>query len=803
MGNDRPPLPNARTVPFAVRLRRARHAAGLTQEALAERAGLTPNSISALERGEHRHPYPATVRALAAALGMSEEEQAALLASVPRRGQPVPAASSASLAVPIPLVPLIGRHVAITELLALLRREEVRLVTLTGAGGVGKTSLALHVADEIAGAFDDGAVFVALASVRDASLVPAAVADALGVTETGNRSLADEVAGALGDRHLLLVLDNFEHLLPAASLITQLLARCRNLVVLVTSRAPLRLAGEHVLPVPPLALPGATDVDTAAEVAGVPAVQLFVERAHEADPAFSLHDDNAAALAAICRRLDGLPLAIELAAARSRFLPPPALLPRLERRLPLLTGGRRDAPDRHRTMREAIGWSYDILGAGEQRLFRRLSVFVGGFTLDAATAVACPADDVLEHLSTLVEHRLVDRIPSPLKEPRFMMLETIREFALEQLAESGEATATEAAHTAWCRQLLERAGPFWFSPAQADWADRLDAEHDNLRAALARSAGTAGDTAGVHLAGRLWPYWFIRGHISEGRRWLTRWVERTSGDHTIERVRVLTGAAALAQVQGDEAPATIWGREALAIAETIGAGTGIDAAHVLIGLGIAASIREDFDEAIAQYETALTVLRGLTATEPSAAPVASVLLINMASIALSHGDDERATQLAEEALSHQRRHDFSWGAAESTSLLALVARHRNDPVRAVSLFRESLTLAQDQQDPVQLVFALDHLARSIGQISVQRDVVRIVSAVMAFADRIGLYTDPATLADRQHDLDILESCLGPVVYRDALAEGHLLSIDEAIDRALALASHLLSNNDAGGESIRL
>ena len=396
---------------------------------------------------------------------------------------------------PAPVTLLVGREDELAEVVALLVRPEVRLVTLTGPGGVGKTRLALAVAAEVEPDFPDGAVYVDLIPVAEPGALGAAIARTLGLRESEDEDLDEALRRLLRERELLVLLDNFEQVLTAAPVLSNLLAACPGLTLLVTSRTVLRLSGEHAYPVPPLALPaprGRTHSLSAADAAAAPAVSLFVARAAAAKPGFALDDTNAALVVEICHRLDGLPLAVELAAARIGALPPAALLRRLERRLPLLAGGPRNLPGRQQTMRDAIAWSYDLLSPTEQALFRRLAIFAGGCTLEAAESVAAPAPrgveggsadvgiDVMNGVIALVQQSLLQQREDQNGEPRYLMLETIREYGLEQLAANGEEVDTRRAHARFFLSIAER-------PADGSEPveDRLEADHDNLRAALA------------------------------------------------------------------------------------------------------------------------------------------------------------------------------------------------------------------------------------------------------------------------------------------------------------------------------
>src|SRR5919107_1637370 len=453
---------------FGTMLRELRVAAGLTQEELASRAGLTAKAVSALERGERRRPYPHTVRVLAEALGLSDDERASLAASVPRRDAEDPAPDGETVdgpppaIPPVPLTSLVGREREVEEIVGLLGRDEVRLLTLTGPGGIGKTRLALEVARGTLGDFPDGVAFVGLAPLGDAALVMPTVSRVLGLTEAGVVHPLEALRQYLSEKTFLLVLDNFEHVVEAAPEVADLLGPCPGLTVLATSRVSLRVRGEREYPVSPLPVPDPTRMPEAEEVARTPAAELFVERATEASPAFELTEKNAAAVAAICWRLDGLPLALELAAAQARFLGPTALLSRLDKALS--AGGARDLPERQRTMRATLDWSHGLLSQGEKALFRRLSVFAGGFTLEAAEEVCASeggvdAEEVLELLGTLAEQSLVIEAQQPSTGTRYGMLEPVRQYATELLDESEEAAEVRLRHAGYYLALAEEAEP--------------------------------------------------------------------------------------------------------------------------------------------------------------------------------------------------------------------------------------------------------------------------------------------------------------------------------------------------------
>ncbi|MDQ2787823.1 MAG: helix-turn-helix domain-containing protein, partial [Chloroflexota bacterium] len=476
---------------FGERLRQHRRAAGLSQEALAERAGLSVAAIAALERGRRTRPHPDTVALLATALALPPPDRVTFIAAATGDRPTVPERVMPRLTPTLPMPPtlLIGRERTEAAVLDLLQKTNgPRLLTLTGPGGVGKTRLALAVAALMGEAYADGVCFIDLSAVRDPPLVAATLAQALGLRERDGQPVYDLVLAYLRDQQRLLVLDNFEQVLDAAPIVADLLARCPRLVLLVTSRAALRVRGEQQFRVPPLAVPPSGRAVAPETAAGYPSVQLFVARAQAIQPDFTLNAANAAAVAQTCARLDGLPLALELAAARINVLPPAALLARLERRLAVLRDGARDLPARQRTLRATLDWSYDLLDAGEQALFARLGVFAGGATLAAITAICTPDDEMaaLDTVAALADMSLVLPIEGG-GEPRTGMLVTLREYARDRLAERGEATRFDRAHAAYYLALAEAAEPMLTGAEQGLWLDKIEREHDNLRAALERA----------------------------------------------------------------------------------------------------------------------------------------------------------------------------------------------------------------------------------------------------------------------------------------------------------------------------
>jgi predicted ATPase/DNA-binding XRE family transcriptional regulator len=764
---------------FGDHLRRLRESAGLTQEELASRAGMSPSAVSVLERGVRRRPHPHTVRALAEALKLTEPERGFLLAAVPKSsGTHISPAAESSL--PVPATPLVGREHDLKEIADLLRKPETRLLTLTGTGGVGKTRLAIQAARDMIGLFPDGAIFVALASVVDPALVVPTVAKTLGLREAEGQSLREALHAHLRERQLLLVVDNFEHVLEAAPEISALIESCPDLSVLATSRAPLRVRGEQEYPVPPLELPDYTLGSGVEGVLGSPSGELFVQRAKATYPTFSLTESNAATVAAICWRLAGLPLALELAAAKARFLDPATLLSRLDRTL--ATGWARDVPHRQRTMTAAIEWSYDLLSEPEKALFRRTSVFAGGFSLEAAEAIGATdeigAGDILELLGLLVEQSLV---AAQLEGDgtRYRMLEPIRQYALERLEESGVAEEARQGHAAFFLALTERAAPQLRGRRQVEWLDLLEKENDNLRNAMswALEAGELG--AAARLGWALWLFWWFHGYQDEGHRWMEALLAREPPMALQTIASAVAGT--MAYTQGDYEACERYLQESLELAREVG--DTVRATHAVHGLGLSALNNLDFETAKSRLEEALSLY-----LEIGNDPQASVVYAHLGTILLIEGDHDRAASMMREGLALARRSGDRASAYIALYSLAQVALARGDHDGAKTLFEEGVTLSEQIKDQANLAHFLEGLAVVVGAQGEAERSARLFGAAEGLLEVIGApvynyyHPDRALYERTQNDV---RSLLGEGTFGEVWNEGRAMTFEQAVEYALA------------------
>lgn len=632
---------------------------------------------------------------------------------------------------PLPLTPILGRQREIAALVARMRQPDVRLLTLTGPGGVGKTRLALAVSAGLIEDFPDGVGFVNLAPIMDPLLVAPAVAHAFGVRETGDKPLVARLQAFLRARRMLLVLDNYEHVLEAAPLVTDLLSAAPGISILVTSRTRLRLSGEHEHVVSPLGLPDQGEHVSREAMAESPAVQLFVARARAVQDAFALTAENVAAVAAICCRLDGLPLAIELAAARVKVLPPSALLTRLERRLPLLIAGGRDLPARQQTMRNTIAWSYGLLSEPEQRLFRRLAIFVGGCTFEAAEAIAYGCGDLdvdpLDGITSLVEKSLLRQEPEPGAEPRFMMLETVREYGLEQLEASRESDEIRHHHADYFLAFAEQreTAAFYFIPIAGIY--RLAADHDNLGAACDRLCDGRAREKCLRLATACAPYWFTRGHLREGSSRLHTALALAGSTPSAAKGHALNAAGSLAVVMGEFQAATTMSQEALAIWNVVGDTRGRAAS--LFDLARVAEVDQDWDEAAHLFDQAAAIYRDLDQQYE----LARVLALR-GGVAYVQGDLDRAVRLEDEAAALFRQLGvLRWIGITEWFLGMFAASQRRFP-EAARHYQLSLRTLIDATDVVWLFKPLAGLAA----VSVEHGDEETAARLLGAADQIFL-----------------------------------------------------------------
>ena len=712
-----------------------------------------------------------------AATSLSDDESARQVTSSLAADRPHP-----SPQLPVYLTPFIGREPEIAQAIELLEREDVRLLTLTGPGGIGKTRLALRLTSELAPRFSSGVCFVPLSAVTNPDMVLPTIARSIDVPDTGTRPLPEVLKTSLRDRRLLLILDNFEQVIDAAAQVTDLMAHCPGLNVIVTSRVVLHVQGEQEFAVPPLPTPirGPGRTWYAAplgELTRYDAIQLFVQRAQSVQPAFRLTDDNALAVSEICTRLDGLPLAIELAAARVKILPPSALLTRLSNRLQVLTGGARDQPARLRTMRNAIAWSYELLGETEQLFFQSLSVFAGGFTLDAAETVIGADElpiDALDGISTLMDSSLLREVDEPDSGHRFLMLSTIREYGLEQLAESGSEVNARKRHADWCLALAQRAEPELGRADMVAWLNRLEREHDNVRAALTWLIEQGDVGSCQRLTSAIWMFWFFRCYFREARGWMDRILAQMPDTPSSMNARTMVIAGVFAETVGDFSEAI----------ELLEAGRGM---AILLGdkecLGMAMSSLGDVADNLGQYEYAESLF--VTAAELFRETNQQLWLVLtlgiLGTLAQRRGDEIAAESLTNDALALSRQIGFLWGSAINLNRLGRHALNRADDERASRLFSESLALWHELGDSWRMSRTLIDLADLAGANQQFERAACLLGAAQAINEPIGASDSFVDDTVRQRALKTASENLNAEAFAVAWSAGRAMSWEEAID----------------------
>jgi predicted ATPase len=744
---------------------------------------------------------------------------------LPRAFPPLVTAGDHAASLPATSTSFVGREREIGAVIELLDRDDTRLLTLTGPGGTGKSRLALQVGAALLDRFADGVYFVPLSPVADPSLVPTAVAEVLGVQEVAGQRLEETIASQLRNRTTLLILDNFEHVLEAAPLAQELLAASPALKIMATSRAVLHVSGEHEYAVPPLQVPDPRRVPELSQLSQYDAVALFIRRAQAVKPDFEITNDNAPAVAEICHRLDGLPLAIELAAARIRLFPPQALLRRLERSLPFLTGGAKDLPARQQTLRGALDWGYNLLTEEEQRFFRRLAVFSGGWDFGAAEAVCNPEGDLdtIGGIESLLEKSFILGAGGDEDEPRFTMLQVIREYGMEKLAESGEAELMQQRHATFFVQMAEEAQMGLQGPDQTRWLQRLKRENDNIRAALVRALENSDSETAVRLgAAMALIFWYGTGDWREGREWLERALAlpEAEGQRHV-RARALAGLGQMCYLLNDFPAARMYLDQAIALAGEVGdwwaelwaifglswatawegdlaAGRELAErvlaqarehnepwliANTIHGVGAFAALQKDYEIGQAYLEDSVEMFRSLHDEWALAYTVNT-----LGDLYRLQGNYRRAASYYAEALQLFDNLGIRAGRASVLHNLGYVALHEGDATGAARGFQEALSLFQDVQDRrgmAECVIGLGAVAEQQGSLS---RAAHLFAAGQRALKEVGSVLTPSNEVDYAHHLSELRNRLAADDFQAAWEAGERMTLDAAIASARNIGS---------------
>lgn len=798
---------------FGQSLRRSRHGAGLTQPDLARHSGYSVGHIRKLEQGTRR-PTRDVVAALANALQVPPEVRA----HWERAASPIPGLST----LPPTATSFVGRESEIGALRELLLDKRVRLVTIVGPGGVGKTRLAVEATADLASDFPDGIFFVSLSPVEDPALLPAALIQTVGLDEPEGTDVLAVLKEQFVGRHSLVIFDTFEHVLSAALFVADLLAACPSIAVAVTSRTPLNLSAEREFPLSPLPLPQEPDVPDVLTLRAIPSVALFVQRAQTIDPAFVLSEENSTAVAEICRRLDGLPLAIELAAARTRMFSPRVLLSQLEARFDVLSGGRLDVTPRHRSLRAALDWSYQLLDPQEAQLFMRLAVFTGSWSLQSAERV-CRIDlPVANVMDALLRVSLIQRRDDTGPDARYGMLDTVRAFALELLRVSQELFPLQREHARYFAGQAEDANAGLKGEDQELWLQRLEADYPNLVAALTWSLQYDLETA-IRLATALCQYWYMRGQVQQGRRWIDLAQDQAlmDGNHldpalygallnsagvldfqtgAYGRARqLLAGAVTLRRTIGDKvelsASLTNLGnvlclqgdfeRGGELFEESLTLGRELDdswdVAAALNNLGNVSKALGEDERAAERFEESLSLFRDLGDTWNAA-----IALNNLGNIADRHADWVKATQLLEESLASFRALNDPWGTAVVLCNLSYVALHVGDIQRGRVLASESLRSLREAGDTGQVPEAVEALGLAMGELGYAETMIRLLAASSMRREDMGIPGEQPRAEAVAQAITKARAVTGEPNFDAAWKQGRAMTVEELLDYALGL-----------------